>query len=1040
MTTTLVVIIATDAWNYSPLRNLYRTICNETRIEVEKDRYGLDDAAYWDAIFRGLFPNTPLPISPYWDSSRPKESFLAPVSESTRYAGGSINLVDVGQRVAAEVSVEVGITAFENLSGPNLAVISQASVVADREPTEAEETAPRISPELQQLVQQESVLAGILSSEYTQDKRSNSATLPPISSVSGHIEQIEVAGVRTKSLVDSGYGSLSLPSILPSTMQSSASKRPTSRTSSDPPTMRSLHSIPPSLPTVDSIPELFEDHLTGFIPEFHSKSRAVDYLTSEDLADKEDSHLHLVMQSRPSFGAFTCRLLDIGSHGEPIELRFKQFEHLDGAEFFIWTAESHQLDDFCEMKISNTGPQGHTVVPSELLPSAFRDVVTMTRNLGCRYLWNNELCSRQGDPGHHSTQIGHAHPLHQCATAIIKANPSFKSHNDSEQSGCQPPRVFSLERDRILGSIGLEPYSITRWLSTSARDDHWIGHFLGASSHERAEAALPLFYYSPSYTTRRCEGLLSAVAARDLRRAQLWVMVDSMSLRSSLDSRRIMQLLKSLRISAVRQKGGTICKPTRLVYQATSSFYIETRPMVPFLRLYDHSKSFEFCTQLRFLQLCFYGSSSSQQTQTTTEQPANQRVTPPSAWRGKPFGTRRDRKQAYRAEREGSESTPQTASVCPQVEDDGRRFRCIYSAAREQGLVDEKDTRDRVDCDKTDVPTVQKFKDYELAHRNCHNWSSTRRKLPKDRLIWDYTEEDTWFRLLLKAFPCYFYNGLSLPSPYTKFYLDFESPHVSRYDPERLGLEEGILKPLLEQIRQAETPVAQPAFAEALYLISSGDCQSLTDETIDPTFLMQNSERKVGLMDEDFDEALSLLSPSTLPNTHFSPHSVTVADVTRSGRPEYEIDHDRLAQDPQSQISFGSYCLDFMDTIGPVEQLSGAQNSPLEAGSEFSMMRSRQSQEISFDSSTIPTSLPSTAPLSVVDLCRCPPTTDVNNTHYHCARRNKCNCTPCGRWILGSIQGNRILAKLEAQVAKSIVVSEKQVDYLNHGNGMTWQK
>lgn len=488
-----------------------------------------------------------------------------------------------------------------------------------------------------------------------------------------------------------------------------------------------------------------------------------------------------------------------------------------------------------------------------------------------------------------------------------------------------------------------------------------------------------------------------------------------------------MQLLKCLRISPVRESSGTVCKPTHLVYHSSPRLYIDTRPEIPFLGLYNQSKNLEFLTQLQFLKLCFYGTTASCQSHATTKQATGRRAARRGLSDNKTWKAGRRRNQSHRAERERSKSAPQTATECPITEEkDERYFRCVYSAAREQGLVCDKNLRDRKKCDKMREKILQRLKDYELGHWKCHNWDKDRRRLPNDPGIGDYTEEDNWYRLLLKAFPCYFYNGMPLPNPYTRWHPDLQIPHVSRYDPESLGLKETELIPLLAEIQSIAATgtisISQPMIAQALYRIFPEGSHTADDESLASTILIQSHVQQTSLIDEDSEISISRLSPNTQPTSQHSPSTEEFADFTSSGDRVYGIDPSQLIQNPQPRISHSPQTEALRNrvvTMEPGEPSYDPGVFSVDTVSNTSMIYTNYFERPPVDNSTAPTSLRSGAPLSTINLCRCPVTTDINNLHYYCAHQYKCDCASCGRWMLGSPQGNRILNNLITQAERS---------------------
>lgn len=168
---------------------------------VLQERYRLNKTEHWNAIFRGLFPTTPLPASPYWDTRQANELFLDPHSETTSSGSETINLSETGE----------------------------ASMQPHMMPTATALKGSKNSSKPEVLARLDLDIVGISHSFLQAAELTKSAGLP------------------SKTSADSGYGTQDSSSTLFHDDQHSQWEMLTSSTSTNPQTGSSLRSVQPKL-------------------------------------------------------------------------------------------------------------------------------------------------------------------------------------------------------------------------------------------------------------------------------------------------------------------------------------------------------------------------------------------------------------------------------------------------------------------------------------------------------------------------------------------------------------------------------------------------------------------------------------------------------------------------------------------------------------------------------------------------------------------------------------------------------------------------
>lgn len=411
----------------------------------------IDRTEHWNAIFRALFPGTPLPTSPYWDIIREETTSLRPPSDES--------------------------TIIETRESISLLGASRASSTV-QEPLEATLMWSEVKP--QQLASFELDLPGI-------------AMEGP-----AYAKERKRANLSTKSFSDSGYGTQEVFSTVPED-NSHASKMVTKLSSSKSEAEHSLRSVNPNSPTGSS--HKSNDHAMPFIAEEDKDSRAHGRLDLQSPSDVEHFLTDLVVK-HPVKKDIVYRLLNIGSNDDPHEPHFEHLARVDEAQFLIWCPESHQLGNFWDLEIINIGHQEYRGFASKSLPSTFRDAIHMTRNLGYRYLWVDVLCTIEDDFGNHQHQYAGTDLIYQKAGGKITVNPLPKTCDYLEPVKDQSLTRFSQYHSQSFCCTEGESFALSRWLRTPARDDPWNVFRIVDLSLNCSNARLPVYYFPPSKSSR----------------------------------------------------------------------------------------------------------------------------------------------------------------------------------------------------------------------------------------------------------------------------------------------------------------------------------------------------------------------------------------------------------------------------------------------------------------------------------------------------------------------------------------------------------
>ncbi|KAI8651165.1 Protein kinase domain-containing protein [Fusarium keratoplasticum] len=127
--------------------------------------------------------------------------------------------------------------------------------------------------------------------------------------------------------------------------------------------------------------------------------------------------------SRKAFQLPT-RLIDIGQPGSKIKLYETQPD--DKTENLKYIALSHQWGDPTASNHFRTTTQNYAAhlinIDFYKLPDTFKDAVTMTRDMGIRYLWIDSICIIQGPDGDFNTESQKMEDVFSSAYCVIAAS------------------------------------------------------------------------------------------------------------------------------------------------------------------------------------------------------------------------------------------------------------------------------------------------------------------------------------------------------------------------------------------------------------------------------------------------------------------------------------------------------------------------------------------------------------------------------------------------------------------------------------------
>lgn len=157
--------------------------------------------------------------------------------------------------------------------------------------------------------------------------------------------------------------------------------------------------------------------------------------------------------SRPnssSLGAtkrLPTRLIDVGRKGAD-KVKLVQTSLSDKGE---WVALSHQWGEgpkFCTTQ-ANLSERLQGISMSDLA-ATFRDAVTVTRELGCSYLWIDSLCIIQGTDGDFSREAKRMEQVYSGAYCVLAASRS-PGHYTGFLGSRHDDHTISLQRDGTTG-------------------------------------------------------------------------------------------------------------------------------------------------------------------------------------------------------------------------------------------------------------------------------------------------------------------------------------------------------------------------------------------------------------------------------------------------------------------------------------------------------------------------------------------------------------------------------------------------------------
>lgn len=127
--------------------------------------------------------------------------------------------------------------------------------------------------------------------------------------------------------------------------------------------------------------------------------------------------------SRKAFQLPT-RLIDIGQPGSKIKLYETQPD--DKTENLKYVALSHQWGDPTASNHFRTTTQNYDAHLNNIdfykLPDTFKDAVTMTHDMGIRYLWIDSICIIQGPDGDFNTESQKMEDVFSAAYCVVAAS------------------------------------------------------------------------------------------------------------------------------------------------------------------------------------------------------------------------------------------------------------------------------------------------------------------------------------------------------------------------------------------------------------------------------------------------------------------------------------------------------------------------------------------------------------------------------------------------------------------------------------------
>ncbi|KAB5566321.1 hypothetical protein GE09DRAFT_1272843, partial [Coniochaeta sp. 2T2.1] len=203
------------------------------------------------------------------------------------------------------------------------------------------------------------------------------------------------------------------------------------------------------------------------LPEAHSDAHFEVIKHWLSLCDQDSKHSTC---RHPETKDLPTRLIDVGNKGDPrVYLRATK-----PGDTGTWLALSHRWGakpHFCTT-VDNLADYLRDGIAFDSLSATFRDAVTVTRAVGCRFLWIDSLCIVQGDGGDFNEQAKRMPQVYSGAYCVLAA-----SRATSHFSGFLQPRK---EKDAVVLRQGDQaPFYI------SENIDDFNGHVLESELNSR---------------------------------------------------------------------------------------------------------------------------------------------------------------------------------------------------------------------------------------------------------------------------------------------------------------------------------------------------------------------------------------------------------------------------------------------------------------------------------------------------------------------------------------------------------------------------
>ncbi|KAK7920090.1 hypothetical protein PG985_008112 [Apiospora marii] len=163
-----------------------------------------------------------------------------------------------------------------------------------------------------------------------------------------------------------------------------------------------------------------------------------------DTCDK-DHHWCYPWKEADELPSMPTRVIDVGTTAESalrlVETTDKQLKAKYVALSHCW-GQSTDEENFCTT--SGTIESNKENIPFRLLPKSFRDAVTVTREIGVRYLWIDSICIIQGDDGDWAAEaqkMGDVFGFAYCTLAASSAKSSTEGFLGPEDPELRIPRI-----------------------------------------------------------------------------------------------------------------------------------------------------------------------------------------------------------------------------------------------------------------------------------------------------------------------------------------------------------------------------------------------------------------------------------------------------------------------------------------------------------------------------------------------------------------------------------------------------------------------